>query len=328
MPRARAADAGGGRAVRCMTTLDSTEPRAVKLAAALTERALIFECEGDRLVGVLATPVMQARTGVVIVVGGPQYRAGSHRQFVLLARALAAAGFAVLRFDYRGMGDSEGAARPFEDVSVDIAAAIGALRTACPSVEKAVLWGLCDGASAALMHVASSRAPSGTARDGGAVSGLVLVNPWLRSDATYAKTQIRHYYLRRVFDPAFWGKLLRGRVRLGASMSDLRRAARTATAAPRAHAPRLGSFQQRMLEGFASFSGPALVLMSGRDLTAREFDEFAAAHPRWRELLRRSSVSRQDFPDADHTFSAGASHLQAERATVDWLRQCFDAGSR
>jgi alpha/beta superfamily hydrolase len=48
---------------------------------------------------------------VLVIVGGPQYRAGSHRQFTLLARSLAEQGFAVLRFDYRGMGDSTGAMR-------------------------------------------------------------------------------------------------------------------------------------------------------------------------------------------------------------------------
>lgn len=325
MPRARAADARGGGAVHCMTTPDPTAPCGVKPAATPTEGLLVFDCEGDRLIGVLASSAMAPRTGVVIVVGGPQYRAGSHRQFVLLARTLAAAGFAVLRFDYRGMGDSEGAVRPFDDVSADIVAAIGALRTACPSVEQVVLWGLCDGASAALIYAAEPRVPT-RAQGGSAVSGLVLVNAWVRSEATYAKTQIRHYYLRRVVDPAFWRKLLRGRVRLAASMGDLGRAARTATAAPRAAAPRRGTFQQRMLEGFGSFAGPVLVLMSGRDLTAREFDQHAAIDPRWRELLRRSSVSRVDLADADHTFSTGASRLDAERATVEWLRKSFGAG--
>ena len=48
------------------------------------------------------------------MVGGPQYRVGSHRQFTLMARAFAAAGYPVLRFDYRGIGDSEGESRGFE----------------------------------------------------------------------------------------------------------------------------------------------------------------------------------------------------------------------
>src|SRR5690349_24048098 len=54
--------------------------------------------------------------GVLLVVGGPQYRVGSHRQFALLCRRLAGRGVPALRFDYRGMGDADGAARTFESV--------------------------------------------------------------------------------------------------------------------------------------------------------------------------------------------------------------------
>ena len=57
------------------------------------ERGLVFRCAGEELVGILH-PAPGA-TGVVIVVGGPQYRVGSHRQFLLLARRLAASGIPV-----------------------------------------------------------------------------------------------------------------------------------------------------------------------------------------------------------------------------------------
>ena len=295
--------------------------------ASIAERPLVFDCEGDRLVGVLATPAAAVRTGVVIVVGGPQYRAGSHRQFVLLSRALAQAGFAALRFDYRGMGDSEGTVRTFEEVSTDIAAAITAMRSACSTVEEIVLWGLCDGAPAALMYLDANREAI-EVRGRGTVSGLVLVNPWARSEATFARTQIRHYYLRRLAEPAFWRKLLRGRVRLATSVGDLGRAARSATASSRGMSSQRGTFQQRMLDELAKFAGPVLLLMSGRDLTAREFDEYAAADRRWSESLHRSSVRRVEIPDADHTFSASESRLEAERATVEWLRERFGADPR
>src|ERR1700760_457890 len=117
-----------------------------------TERVLTFDCQGDALVGVLSEPSAPRETGVVIVVGGPQYRAGSHRQFVLLARAIARQGFAVLRFDVRGMGDSAGSPRDFENIGEDVDAAIAALMQQVPAVRQVALWGLCDGASAALLH--------------------------------------------------------------------------------------------------------------------------------------------------------------------------------
>jgi LmbE family N-acetylglucosaminyl deacetylase len=84
------------------------------------ESAIAFGCEAETLFGVLHRPVQPGTRGVVIVVGGPQTRVGSHRQFVLLARALAAAGVAALRFDYRGMGDSSGSVRDFTTIDADI----------------------------------------------------------------------------------------------------------------------------------------------------------------------------------------------------------------
>ena len=40
------------------------------------EQAIVFECSGARLCGVLHRPSRPDRRGVVIVVGGPQYRVG------------------------------------------------------------------------------------------------------------------------------------------------------------------------------------------------------------------------------------------------------------
>ncbi len=72
------------------------------------ERALSFSCHDSWLYGILSLPEKVISRGVLIVVGGPQYRVGSHRQFMLLARYLAAHGVPVMRFDCRGKGDSEG----------------------------------------------------------------------------------------------------------------------------------------------------------------------------------------------------------------------------
>ena len=91
------------------------------------EQPVVFDCEDCRLIGIVTLPETTAEAGVIIVVGGPQYRAGSHRQFTLVARHLAEQGIASIRFDYRGMGDSEGDMRNFENIDSDIRAAIDTL---------------------------------------------------------------------------------------------------------------------------------------------------------------------------------------------------------
>lgn len=151
-----------------------------------SETPQFIPCGGERMLGILALPAVPADIGIVLVVGGPQTRVGSHRQFVLLSRRLAASGYAVLRFDYRGMGDSSGEQRGFEQVDEDIGAALDALQVTAPSVRRFVLWGLCDAASAALLYWRRTRDRR--------IAGFCLANPWVRSAATLARTQVRHYY--------------------------------------------------------------------------------------------------------------------------------------
>ena len=277
-------------------------------STAVTERALGFGCEGDALVGVLHEPAAPASDiGVVVVVGGPQYRAGSHRQFVLLARAIADAGFAVLRFDYRGMGDSEGLPRSFEDAGADIGIAIDTMQAQASSVRRVVLWGLCDGASAALLYLDETRDPR--------VQGLCLLNPWVRSQASLARTQVRHYYTRRLTQRAFWAKLLTGGVGSGAwrGLMDSLHAQRAARVDDGA------SFQQRMARAWAAFEGDILLVLSGDDLTAKEFADTARTDTAWARALHHPRLQQRDLPDADHTISDPDDRRSVERLTLAWL---------
>jgi exosortase A-associated hydrolase 1 len=275
------------------------------------EEALVFQCNDDPLVGILSRAEAPGRIGVLIVVGGPQYRAGSHRQFTLLARHLAGQGIPAFRFDYRGMGDAGGDRRAFDAVDDDLRAAVSAFLAAEPRLQGVVIWGLCDAASAALMYASTDPR----------VRGLVLLNPWVRDAQTQAVTQMKHYYLRRLMDRAFWRKLLRGGVQWRASAGSLIRTSRAVLdgrgSAPLDHR----SFQDRMLAGWRQFSGPALLVMSGRDLTAREFAEYSAARDSWRERLSASNLTRVDIPDADHTFSTRELRDRVAAETVAWVQR-------
>jgi len=273
------------------------------------EDALAIPCGTERLVAVLARPSACGDTGVLIVVGGPQYRAGSHRQFVLLARALAAAGVPALRFDVRGMGDATGPMQSFESSTLDVECAIGAMAAACPTVRRIVLWGLCDAASVILLHARSHRDSR--------VSGMVLANPWVRSDASFARTQLVHYYGKRLLQRDFWKKALRLDVDVASGAASVAR--HVANAGRPAGRTGPAQFQTLMADGLRAFSGPVLLLLSGQDLTAREFLDYAERDPAWRGLLDTSRITRSDVPDADHTFSTAGSREQAEARTLQWL---------
>ena len=275
-----------------------------------TEETALFACAGDNLLGILAKPETPSETGVIVIVGGPQYRVGSHRQFVLLSRALAAAGYPVLRFDYRGMGDSEGQQRDFEAVSADISAAIDVLQDRMSSVKQVALWGLCDGASAALLYCFETHDPR--------VSGLCLLNPWIRSEASLARTQIKHYYVQRLMQKEFWNKLLRGGVAIRAC-AGLMRNIRMAAATPDRSASAQQPFQQRMAGAWDRFSGSFLLLLSGEDYTAKEFLEYASKDAVWNNALTDPRLVRHDLQGADHTFSSAASRTVVENLTLAWL---------
>src|SRR6185295_10565264 len=98
------------------------------------------------------------------------------------------------------MGDSSGESRDFEQVSPDLRAAVDAFFDMVPELQDVVIWGLCDAASAASFY----------AHEDSRVSGVVLLNPWVRTPAGEARAYFRHYYLQRLSSAALWRKLLRG----------------------------------------------------------------------------------------------------------------------
>jgi exosortase A-associated hydrolase 1 len=301
-------------------------------AAAFDERVLAIDCQGERMFGILSMPAQVRGRPVLVVVGGPQYRVGSHRQFTLLARDLASQGIPVLRFDYRGMGDSGGAARDFDVVGDDLRAAVDALLASVPGAHDVVIWGLCDAASAAVFY-----AP-GDAR----VAGLVLLNPWVRTEGGLAKATLKNYYRQRLLDPALWRKIASGQFNPGKalrSLVNLLGAARAkpaaapapvATSAVSVSTPALASaparaataaaLPERMLASFSQYKGKVLLIMSGADLTAQEFTEAVKASRGWQRQLALARVTRHDLVEADHTFSRRGWRDQVASWTGAWVR--------
>lgn len=279
------------------------------------ELALSFSCHDDALFGILSLPERPARRGVLVVVGGPQYRAGSHRQFTELARTLAQQGIAAMRFDYRGMGDSQGDKRDFEAVGDDLRAAVDQFTAAVPDIDEVVIWGLCDAASAAMFYAGSDPR----------VTGLVLLNPWVRTTSGLAKATLKHYYRARLFDQDLWKKIARGRFDYTAAATSLFRVVSTVFvrkhgSAPSACEHRTAPLPERMQAGLARFKGRVLLIYSGADLTAKEFLDMAGNSPQWQSLLGAERVSQQTIDDADHTFSRRIWKDQVARWTGDWIR--------
>jgi exosortase A-associated hydrolase 1 len=275
------------------------------------EQPLFFECGGEQLLGIVHQPDgAPLPVGLLLVVGGPQYRIGSHRQFVLLARAMAAAGVPVLRFDYRGMGDSSGAARDFEAIADDIRAAADSFFARQPGLERIVLWGLCDAATANAFYALGDRR----------VLGQVALNPWVRTSAGEAQAFIQHYYLARLLSRTFWRKVLALKFEPQAAARDFLDKLRQSRRRPQSPSvPDQRPLPQRLREAQLAFTGPTLLILSGQDLTAREYEDRVAESPAWRRWLDDPRVELRRLEAADHTFSRAAWRDQVAAWTRDWI---------
>jgi exosortase A-associated hydrolase 1 len=249
----------------------------------VSRRHFTFDCAGSALAATLDEAA--GSTGLLIVTGGNETRAGAFSSQAELASRVSAAGHPVLRFDRRGVGDSEGVNMGFRHSAEDIAAALTALRAQNPAVERIVAFGNCDAASALMLS-------GGTGLD-----GLVLSNPWTYEDdqaeASPPPSAIRARYAAKLKNPRELLRLIGGKVNLRDLVHSLRHAA-SAPAAP-------SGLADAMAQGLARFTGPVRILIAERDRTAQAF--LAGWDPRDARLQR----------------CRGADHAYSDDASRDWL---------
>ncbi|WP_243451616.1 hydrolase 1, exosortase A system-associated [Sphingosinicella soli] len=253
-------------------------------------RPLVIACEDASLAATLH-PGAGARAAL-IVSGGVQTRAGPHRLFTQIAEALSRSGIAALRFDRRGVGDSEGEDAGFLRSEADIAAAASALRHESGASE-IVGIGLCDGAAALALFGAQ-----------GAANRLVLLNPWsFESDTAEMPAALqRERTVRRLLNPRAWPRVLAGKVDVAAALKSMLGGSK---------APAQSAFAARLVAAINAFPGPVLVVLSGRDATAGAFSALRPAlgkHVAWVRI-----------ENADHTFTQPEARRALLAAVTGWL---------
>mgnify|MGYP003384458221 CR=1 FL=1 len=284
---------------------------------AFDEVGICFTCERDKLFGIIHAALSVKEHAVVFVVGGPQYRAGSHQQFTLLARQFAENDIPSLRFDYRGMGDSEGESRDFLSIQDDIRAAIDAFFYHIPSLKKVSLWGLCDGASAAILYAPSD------AR----VNGVIAVNPWVHTDVGQAKAILKYYYWKRITSSEFWRKIIRFEFSFALAWNSFTHQIRTAlsqgatqTKADGQSAINSNELPAYVFDALTRFAGEVMFITCTEDLTAQEFLQLTQSSIAWKKLLSAKRFTSKTLQGANHTFSRKAWRDQLALWSTEWLR--------
>lgn len=241
---------------------------------------LTIRCEGDLLGATLDSA--DGGTGIVMVTGGTQTRIGSHRMFEQLAASLARSGYPCLRFDRRGVGDSEGKDPGWRRSGPDIAAAVSDFRKGTRALERVIGIGLCDGASALALHGAKA-----------GLQGAVLINPWLVESEADAPppAAIRHHYRRQLTSIEGWKKLLGGSVSYGKLLKGV---GKTFTAAPTDLADEVASSLERG-------AMPTALILCADDATA------IAAADVWSckrfEKIRKAGAAPYRVESDSHTFA-------------------------
>jgi exosortase A-associated hydrolase 1 len=218
----------------------------------VTRRLLTFCCGDHTLVGSLDDAA--GTTGLLIVTGGNEIRAGAHRGMALLARQLEVP---VFRYDRRGIGDSTGTNTGFEGARDDLLAAAAAFRAAAPHVTRLIGFGNCDAATTLALW---GRAAG--------CDAVMLANPWVvaRTDDLPPRAAIRAHYAAQLRDPAAWARV----VRRGLSVTKLMRGLRSIAAPAVAD-----DLTTRTLAAIADWGGDATVVLAGGDATAIAYADAA-----------------------------------------------------
>ena len=137
------------------------------------EKTVEFECEGYQLRGILHLPKCDFKDKPVIIFLSPGFncRTARYRLYLRTAREIVKHGWAVLRFDYRGLGDSDGVLNfnylydlynKIENgfFMPDVMSAIHFIKNEL-NLDKVILIGLCGGSVAAIHTVVQTQSVIG-----------------------------------------------------------------------------------------------------------------------------------------------------------------------
>ena len=299
---------------------------------------------GRRLFGILHTPAAASDLGVIFLSPGVKMRVGPQRLYNRLTDELVSMGLPVLRFDFYGLGDSEGTLAEellkdvynhievgrFVDDTVD---AMDWMQRECGTA-RFILSGLCGGAITGLLAGARDERVAG-------LLGLGIT-PVLASQAADPSlymtagqlNEIGATYLSKVADPRAWLRLLtfrsdyrllwraigqRVRRRKGAQTPEAAAPAAPAPGEPDNASPLFPPAYFTMLER----RRPMLLVFGGADRLHFEYEEKFVARHRARLASAPPLCQVHVVPQANHVLSLAAWQHDMIDVSRRWLTTHF-----
>ena len=309
-------------------------------------RAVSFtNSNGQKLVGTLHAPEpgTPRRPCVVLLSPGVKMRVGPGRLYVPLTQALTGLGHPVLRFDFFGLGDSEGElaetmlADIYNHIEVgryvdDTLAAIAWLRA--HGHDRFVLGGLCGGAITALL--AAQREPAvigllslgmtGTLASNAATPGKYLTGKQLDGK--------RSQYFRNLMKPRSLWRFVTFRSDYGTIWHSMKRLVVKPKVKPVVAADPVAPLEQRgnanplfppAYLDFLQRGGKALMIFSEKDRLWSEYEE--KFEQPFAELLKplEAQIEKHVIANANHVMSLGEWQREMVDVSRNWLTRTWAA---
>ncbi|WP_232363957.1 alpha/beta fold hydrolase [Ciceribacter selenitireducens] len=285
--------------------------------------------DGGRLYGMLCEP-LGPRSGATVLILGTAYdrHAGWGRSSVIMARNLAAAGVASLRFDGANIGDSPPVPGVpdqvlYQDSQIDdVRAALDFL--ARRDLTPVVLSGRCSGGYLTFKSAVADQR----------ISGAVAVNPFvfhwqpgrdIDESLRYMPRSL-DVYREKLFQPETFRRLLQGRVDVKRAIGNMgrafwRRVARKATPILQMLPGSGGEYAEvrKSFQSLAERKMPLYLLYSENDVGFEHFAEHFS--PKGQGLRRYPNARLSIVPEADHNFTPAPARRAYLNALIDMARR-------
>jgi pimeloyl-ACP methyl ester carboxylesterase len=278
-----------------------------------------MNANGLRLFGTLhrGTNVDPRLPAVVLLSPGIKMRVGPGRLYLPLTEMLTAQGYTVLRFDFFGLGDSEGelAETMLADVYANIEVVryvddtLSAMRwlSSEHGVHRFILGGLCGGAITALL----------TAQRDSRVEALLSVGMTVTLSSAGAtpgkymtRTQLdarRRGYLKKLLSPTAWLRLLTFKSEYGVIWRSAKRLfVKDGATSTLTTVEQRGDANPLFPQAFFAFlerGGRALMLFSEKDRSPSQYEEKFALPFADRMQRFQSQIETHVVPKANHVLS-------------------------
>jgi alpha/beta superfamily hydrolase len=302
------------------------------------QHAVTFENpRGHRLFGILHEPLANARqdVGIILLSPGIKNRVAPHRLYNKMAAAYVSLGFWVLRFDFYGLGDSEGEIR--EPLlanlygSIQTGRYIGDTHAAMDwmrrthGIERFVLGGLCGGGITGVLAGVNRRDLAGiiglglpVILDGSSIDKL-------RHMTTGQLARVRGHYLGKLFKPSAWLRLLTFKTdfRMLFRAFGVKGKGRNQHAGQSEQVSNLNPLFPPAFLSILTHRKPILLLFSGSDRLYAEYKEKFLQVYRERVSVLSESLQVEVVEDANHIFTFVEWQQDMLSRTRAWLQRVF-----